>query len=208
MTNAQRAALLFQNHDLAIEDRVADLVSRLPSRRKLGLCANINPQSRRLGVKPYKHGTEAAHGIAWLGEATSFPQPIGLGCTWNPELLERIGSVIGDEARVFYQRDPARNGLTLWAPTVDMERDPRWGRTEEAYGEDPHLTGELTSALVKGIQGPHPVYRKAIATLKHFLGNNNERDRGRCSASIDPRNMREYYLKAFEPAFREGGLCR
>ncbi|MBD0378520.1 glycoside hydrolase family 3 protein [Paenibacillus sedimenti] len=205
MINAKRVALPFQNHDRAIEDRVVDLVSRFTLEEKIGLMCQYQPAVERLGVKPYKHGTEAAHGIAWLGEATSFPQPIGLACTWNPELLERIGSVIGDEARVFYQRDPARNGLTLWAPTVDMERDPRWGRTEEAYGEDPYLTGELTSALVKGIQGPHPVYRKAIATLKHFLGNNNEKDRGHCSASIDPRNMREYYLKAFEPAFRDGG---
>ena len=197
--------LPFQNPELPIRDRVADLVSRFTLEEKIGLMPQYQTAVERLGVKPYKHGTEAAHGIAWLGEATSFPQPIGLGCTWNPELLERIGSAIGDEARVFYQRDPARNGLTLWAPTVDMERDPLWGRTEEAYGEDPHLTGELTTGLVKGIQGPHPVYRKAIATLKHFLGNNNEKDRCRCSASIDPRNMREYYLKAFEPAFRKGG---
>jgi beta-glucosidase len=188
-----------------MEERVADLVARFTLEEKIGLMCQYQPVVERLGVRAYKHGTEAAHGIAWLGEATSFPQPIGLACTWNPDLLERIGSVIGDEARVFYRRDPERNGLTLWAPTVDMERDPRWGRTEEAYGEDPHLTGELTAALVRGIQGPHPVYRKAVATLKHFLGNNNEKDRGHCSASIDPRNMREYYLKAFEPAFRKGG---
>ena len=125
MTNAQGVALPFQNHDLAIEDRVADLVSRFTLEEKIGLMCQYQPAVERLGVKPYKHGTEATHGIAWLGEATSFPQPIGLACTWNPDLLERIGSVIGDEARVFYQRDPERNGLTLWAPTVDMERDPR-----------------------------------------------------------------------------------
>lgn len=95
--------------------------------------------------------------------------------------------------------------MTLWAPTVDMERDPRWGRTEEAYGEDPELTGQLSTALVKGIQGDHPVYLKAVATLKHFLGNNNEINRGVDSSSIDPRNLREYYLEAFKPAFKEGG---
>lgn len=205
MTHYKESLLPFQNPDLPIQDRVTDLVSRFTLEEKVGLMPQYQIAVERLGVKPYKHGTEAAHGIAWLGEATSYPQPIGLGCTWNPELLERIGSAIGDEARVFYQRDPANNGLTLWAPTVDMERDPLWGRTEEAYGEDPHLTGDLTTGLVKGIQGPHPVYRKAIATLKHFLANNNEKDRSHCSASIDPRNMREYYLKAFEPAFRKGG---
>ncbi|RIE03224.1 beta-glucosidase [Cohnella faecalis] len=159
----------------------------------------------RLGVKKYKHGTEAAHGIAWLGEATYFPQPTGLACTWDTEVLKQVGEAIGTEARGFYRRDPANNGLTLWAPTVDMERDPRWGRNEEAYGEDPHLTGKLASALVKGIQGEHPFYLRAVASLKHFIGNNNEIDRGECSVSIDPRNMREYYLKAFEIPFTEGG---
>ncbi|MCA0753643.1 glycoside hydrolase family 3 C-terminal domain-containing protein [Paenibacillus sp. N4] len=195
----------FQNIELPLEERVADLVSRFTLDEKIESMVQYQPEIERLGVKPYKHGTEAAHGMAWLGEATTFPQPIGLGCTWNPELMKEIGSVIGDEARVYYQRNPAINGLTLWAPTVDMERDPRWGRTEEAYGEDPKLTGELTAALVQGIQGDHPRYYKAVATLKHFIGNNNEIERGSCSASIDPRNMKEYYQAAFKPAFVKGG---
>ncbi|KQN97815.1 glycoside hydrolase family 3 C-terminal domain-containing protein [Paenibacillus sp. Leaf72] len=195
----------FLDGKLDIEERVRDLVSRLTLEEKVELMVQYQPAVERLGVKPYKHGTEAAHGLAWLGEATSFPQPLGLGCTWNPELLKAIGSVIGDEARVYYQRDPEVNGLTLWAPTVDMERDPRWGRTEEAYGEDPKLTGELTTALVQGIQGDDPVFFKAVATLKHFIANNNEIDRGSCSASIDPRNMKEYYQRAFQPAFVKGG---
>ncbi|QYR24226.1 glycoside hydrolase family 3 C-terminal domain-containing protein [Paenibacillus sp. sptzw28] len=195
----------FENVNLPLEERVNDLVSRFTLEEKIELMMQYQPAVDRLGVKPYKHGTEAAHGMAWLGEATSFPQPIGLGCTWNTELMRQIGSAIGDEARVFYQRNPAVNGLTLWAPTVDMERDPRWGRTEEAYGEDPHLTGELTASLVRGVQGDHPFYFKAVSTLKHFLGNNNEIDRGSCSASIDPRNMKEYYEAAFKPAFVQGG---
>ncbi|TYP79595.1 glycoside hydrolase family 3 protein [Paenibacillus methanolicus] len=195
----------FQDASLPLEARVEDLVSRLTLDEKVRLMPQYMAAIDRLGIGPYKHGTEAAHGIAWLGEATSYPQPIGLACTWDTELLKRIGSAIGDEARVFYKRNPAINGLTLWAPTVDMERDPRWGRTEEAYGEDPHLTGELSAALVQGIQGDHPFYFKAVATLKHFLGNNNEINRGSCSVSIDPRNMHEYYLKAFEPAFVKGG---
>ena len=195
----------FQDINLPLEERVKDLVSRFTLEEKINSMVQYQPEISRLGVKPYKHGTEAAHGIAWLGKATTFPQPIGLGCTWNPEIMKEIGSVIGDEARIFYQKDPAVNGLTLWAPTVDMERDPRWGRTEEAYGEDPYLTGQLAASLVKGIQGDHPFFFKAVATLKHFIGNNNEIDRGECSASIDPRNMREYYLKAFEAAFVEGG---
>lgn len=197
----------FLDPKLPLEDRVNDLVSRLTLDEKINLMCQHQAEIPRLGVKPYKHGTEGAHGVAWLGEATVFPQNIGLASTWDPELLNAIGGAIGDEARIYFQKNPAINGLTLWAPTVDMERDPRWGRTEEAYGEDPHLTGELTSGLIKGIQGDHPFYYKAVATLKHFYANNNEVDRGFASVSIDPRNKREYYLKAFEPAFRKGGAA-
>ncbi|MDQ0059230.1 glycoside hydrolase family 3 C-terminal domain-containing protein [Paenibacillus harenae] len=203
MTNQTRYP--YENSALPAHERAVDLVSRFTLEEKVESMVQYQPAIDRLGVKAYKHGTEAAHGMAWLGEATTFPQPIGLGCTWNPEIMKEIGSVIGDEARVYYQRNPAINGLTLWAPTVDMERDPRWGRTEEAYGEDPKLTGELTAGLVQGIQGDHPKYFKAVATLKHFIGNNNEINRGSCSASIDPRNMKEYYQAAFKPAFVKGG---
>lgn len=194
----------FQNPDLPLEERVNDLVSRFTLDEKIELMCQYQTEIPRLGVQKYKHGTEGAHGVAWLGEATVFPQNTGLACTWNPELMREIGSVIAEEARVYYQRDRAINGLTIWAPTVDLERDPRWGRTEEAYGEDPHLTGELATELVKGMQGDHPFYYKTVATLKHFYGNNNEVDRGSASVSIDPRNKREYYLKAFEAPFREG----
>lgn len=201
----ETATYPFRQIEVQLNERVQDLLSRLTLEEKVSLMPQYQAAIDRLGVGGYKHGTEGAHGISWLGKATSFPQPSGLACTWNPELLQRIGSAIGDEARAFYRKNPTVNGLTLWAPTVDMERDPRWGRTEEAYGEDPELTGQLSTALVKGIQGDHPVYLKAVATLKHFLGNNNEIDRGVASSSIDPRNMREYYLEAFKPAFKEGG---
>lgn len=205
MSNINEQQYPFQTPSLPLEERVNDLVSRFTLEEKVGLMIQYQTAVERLGVKAYKHGTEAAHGMAWLGEATGYPQPIGLGCTWDTELMKRIGSAIGDEARGFYKKNPEMNGLTLWAPTVDMERDPRWGRTEEAYGEDPVLTGKLSSALVQGIQGDHPKYLKAVATLKHFIANNNEVGRGDASVSIDPRNMREYYLKAFEIPFKEGG---
>lgn len=204
MTEAA-GSLPFRNPDLPLETRVNDLVSRFTLEEKIHLMCQYQDEVPRLGVKKYKHGTEAAHGIAWLGEATMFPQPVGLACTWDEDLLRRVGEVIGTEARGFFRRDPALNGLTLWAPTVDMERDPRWGRNEEAYGEDPVLAGKLTASLARGIQGDHPFYLRAVASLKHFIGNNNEADRGECSVSIDPRNMREYYLKAFEIPFKEGG---
>ncbi|RUT36544.1 carbohydrate-binding protein [Paenibacillus zeisoli] len=205
MTSAN--AYPYLNPDLSLEERVADLVSRLTLDEKIEQMCQYQAEIPRLNIQAYKHGTEGAHGVAWLGEATVFPQNTGLACTWDPELMRQIGSVIGDEARVYYQKDPKINGLTIWAPTVDMERDPRWGRTEEAYGEDPYLTGRLTTELVKGMQGDDPFYFKTVATLKHFYANNNEVDRGSASVSIDPRNKREYYLKAFEPTFKEGGAA-
>lgn len=196
---------LYWDFNAPLENRVNDLIAQLTLDEKIGLMPQYQIAIDRLGVQAYKHGTEAAHGMAWLGEATSYPQPIGLACTWDSELLKRIGGAIGDEARGFYKRNPNLNGLTLWAPTVDMERDPRWGRTEEAYGEDPVLAGKLAAALTQGIQGDHPFYLKAVATLKHFIGNNNEAGRSDTSVSLDPRNLREYYLKAFEIPFKEGG---
>lgn len=195
----------FWNHTLPLKERIEDLISHLTLDEKIGLIPTRQAAVDRLGIPAYCVGGEAAHGIAWKGEATVFPQPIGLACTWNPELMKSIGSAVGDEARVFHHKDPTHHGLTLWAPTVDMERDPRWGRTEEAYGEDPYLTGKLTSSLIKGMQGDHPFYLKMVATLKHFFANNNEVDRLTFSSSIDPRNMHEYYLKAFEMPFVEGG---
>jgi beta-glucosidase len=188
---------------LALEERVEDIVKRLTLDEKVASLVQYQPAIPRLGIKAWKQGTEAAHGVAWLGEATVFPQSIGLSYTWDSHLLKQIGDVISDEARVYYEKNPEQHGLTLWAPTVDMARDPRWGRTEEAYGEDPVLTGRLTTALVKGMQGDHPLYLKTVATLKHFLANNNEKDREKCSASIDPRNLYDYYLQAFKPAFVE-----
>ncbi|PRX65781.1 exo-1,4-beta-glucosidase [Cohnella sp. SGD-V74] len=195
----------FRNPDLPLETRVRDLVSRLTLGEKINQMCQYQDEVPRLGIAKYKHGTEAAHGIAWLGEATAFPQPFGLACTWDEELLREVGRVIGTEARGFFARDPALHGLTLWAPTVDLLRDPRWGRTDEGYGEDPIHAGKMAAALVRGIQGDHPFYLRAVASPKHFIGNNNEVGRGERSVSIDPRNMRESYLKAFEIPFREGG---
>lgn len=194
--------------NLGLETRVRDLVSRLTLDEKISLLPTRQAAVMRLGIKEYSVGGEAAHGLVSRPNITTvFPQPIGLSCTWNPKLLEQIGSAIGDEARAYYKKNDEKGGLTLWAPTIDMERDPRWGRTEEAYGEDPYLTGKLSSALIRGMQGYHNFYLKMVAAPKHFYGNNNEEGRIWCSSSIDPRNKQEYYLKAFKPAFVEGGAC-
>lgn len=196
----------FKNHNAPLEERLSYLVNELSLEEKISLLSTTQSAIPRLGIDEYHIGGEAAHGVVDRngGKATVFPQPIGLSSTWNNELLKQVGNVIGDEARIFYELQDKKTGLTLWAPTIDMERDPRWGRTEEAYGEDPYLTGKLSTKLIKGMQGDDDFYVKMVAAPKHFYGNNNEYGREYISNSIDPRNRHEYYLKAFEPAFIDG----
>ncbi|MFC4321569.1 glycoside hydrolase family 3 C-terminal domain-containing protein [Litchfieldia salsa] len=201
-----KGTLPFWNTQLTIEERLRDVMNDLSLDEKISLLSTSQSEIPRLGIGEYHVGGEAAHGVVDRkgGKTTVFPQPIGLSSTWNRKLLREVGDVIGDEARIFYELNDKKTGLTLWAPTIDMERDPRWGRTEEAYGEDPYLTGQLSTELIKGMQGDDQFYIKLVAAPKHFYGNNNEYGREYTSNSIDPRNRREYYLKAFEPAFKEG----
>ena len=196
---------LFNDHTLPIEVRLNDLMSKLTLEEKISLLSSRGSAIPRLGIKAFNIGGEAAHGVVdRSGEHnTVFPQPIGLSATWNPKLIKEVGSAIGDEARIFYDNKDQEQGVIMFAPTIDLERDPRWGRTEEAYGEDPHLVGVLSKELIKGMQGEDSYYYKIVATPKHFFGNNNEVGRCHINNSIDPRNRKEYYLKAFEPAFVE-----
>ncbi|UOQ85113.1 beta-glucosidase [Gracilibacillus salinarum] len=195
----------FHSPKLSLEQRVTALMEALTFEEKISLLSTHQSAIPRLGIKEYFIGGEAAHGVVDRQgtKTTVFPQPLGLSNTWNKLLMHQVGSAIGDEARAFYQLKDEKTGLTLWAPTIDMERDPRWGRTEEAYGEDPYLTGVLSTSLIKGMQGDDPFYVKLVAAPKHFYGNNNEKGREDTSNSIDLRNRKEYYLKAFEPAFKE-----
>lgn len=135
------------DENLSIEERIAYLLKSLTLDEKISLLPTRQAAIPRLGIKEYAIGGEAAHGVAWLGKATVFPQTIGLASTWDTELMDEIGNVIGDEYRVYYQKSDEKHGLSIWFPTVDMERDPRWGRTEEAYGEDPFLTGKWQEPL-------------------------------------------------------------
>lgn len=187
----------FQNPARPLEVRVNDLVSRLTLEEKLSFFHQYIPAIPRLGIPAFRTGTEGLHGIAWLGKATVFPQATGLGCTWDVELIKQIGSAVGDEARGFHQRDPVFNGLSIWAPVVDLQRDPRAGRFEEGYGEDPYLAGKLATAYCLGLKGDHPFYYKTIPTLKHFYAYNQEINRDVVSVNIDARNKHEYYLKSF-----------
>ncbi|MEU4393209.1 glycoside hydrolase family 3 C-terminal domain-containing protein [Kribbella sp. NPDC023855] len=190
----------FRNPDLPLKTRVNDLTSRLTLDEKISLLHQYQPAIPRLGIASFKTGTEALHGVAWLGEATVFPQAVGLGSTWDPNLIKRVGSAVGDEARAYYKLDPAKNGLNMWAPVVNQLRDPRWGRNEEGYAEDPLLTSEIATAYGHGLQGDDPRYLKTAPTLKHFAAYNVEADRSRVSASVRPRVLHEYEYKAFQPA--------
>ncbi|PRY75080.1 glycoside hydrolase family 3 protein [Alkalibacterium olivapovliticus] len=187
----------------SIEEKVTELVDQLTTEEKISLMSTSQSEIKRLGIQEYHVGGEAAHGVVDRsgGKTTSFPQPLGLSQTWNPDLLKEAGTAIGEEARILYHQSGKSSWLTLWAPTIDMERDPRWGRNEEAYGEDPYLTGQLSVGLIKGMQGEKEEAIPLAAAPKHFFGNNNEIGRENTSNSIDPRNREEYYLKAFEPAF-------
>lgn len=195
----------FYNSNLPLNIRVKSLISLLTLEEKISLLPTRQAAIPRLNIKEYSVGGEAAHGVVSdQGPSTVFPQPLGLAATFDKNLLKNIGNIIGDEARIYYDKCNRKYGLTLWAPTIDMERNPLWGRTEEAYGEDPILAGTLASNLIQGMQGNDDFYIKLVASPKHFYGNNNEEDRIFCSSSIDKRNKNEYYLKPFELAFTQG----
>ncbi|HEY2670894.1 MAG TPA: glycoside hydrolase family 3 C-terminal domain-containing protein [Rugosimonospora sp.] len=194
----------FQRVDLPLTQRVTDLMDRLTLAEKVALLHQHQAPVTRLGVGAFRTGTEALHGLAWLGPATVFPQSIGLASTWNPELVERVGAAVGDEVRGFHHKNPDQGGLNVWAPVVNLLRDPRWGRNEEGYSEDPLLTGVLGTAYARGLRGDHPTVLKTAPTLKHFLAYNNETRRDTTSSNLPPRVLREYELPAFQAPVRAG----
>lgn len=199
---------------LSARERIGWLLENMTVEEKLAWLCGGWADLPRLGVPGFGVGGEAAHGVQARNDqgphprpadiTTSFPQPIGMSATWHPELLREAGEVTGVEARVLHRRHKGR-GLCRWAPTVDLERDPRWGRNEEAYGEDPFLTGEMAAAYVRGMRGDDPHYIRVAATLKHFYANNTERGRAWKNASIDPRNRYELYLEPFRRVIQKGG---
>jgi beta-glucosidase len=193
----------FRDPDLPLDVRLDDLLGRLTRSEKVALMHQHQPAVPRLGIAAAHTGREALHGVAWLGRATVFPQAVGLASTWSPELVRRVGAAVGEEVRGFHHRDPA-SGLNVWAPVVNLLRDPRWGRNEEGYSEDPLLTGAMATAFAGGLRGDHPVYLKTAPTLKHFLAYNCETDRSTVSVSVRPRVLWEYELPAFQPALAAG----
>jgi len=183
------------------EERLNDLINLMTIDEKINQLTNKTDSIPRLGLRAYNYWNEALHGILDSG-TTSFPQAIALGSTWDTNLVYRIASAISDEARVLNRIKG--KGLTYWSPTINIARDPRWGRNEESYSEDPYLLSQMGVAFIKGMQGNHPYYLKTVATPKHFIANNEEERRHSGSSDIDMRNLFEYYLPAFKSAIIDG----
>lgn len=201
----------FRDPSLPLERRVDDLLGRLTLDEKLPMLHQFQPPVPRLGIRGFKAGTEALHGVAWSNDidnnwsvvpaqGTVFPQAVGLASTWNPALIRQVGSAVGDEARGYNSQRPELWGLNLWAPVVNPLRDPRWGRNEEGYSEDATLTAAMSVAYGKGLVGNDPRYLKTAPTLKHYLAYNNEIRRDVTSSNVPQRVLNEYERAAFRPA--------
>ncbi|MFC1429254.1 glycoside hydrolase family 3 C-terminal domain-containing protein [Streptacidiphilus sp. N1-3] len=199
----------FQDPGLPLAARVEDLLGRLTPEERIALLHQYAPAVPRLGLGPFRTGTEALHGVGWLGVATVFPQAVGLGATWDEELCREVAAATGTELRAFHHhRTPAagagRHSLQAWAPVVNLLRDPRWGRNEEGYAEDPLLTARLGAAYCRGMAGDHPDRLRTAPILKHFLAYNNEDDRCTTSSGLRPRVLQEYDLAAFRTGLVSG----
>ncbi|WP_299259386.1 glycoside hydrolase family 3 protein [uncultured Aquimarina sp.] len=203
----------FKNPELSTSERVSDLISHMTLSEKVSQMRYDAPAIERLGVPEYNWWNECLHGVARAGEATVFPQAIGMGATWNAPLLFDVGTVISDEARAKHHRFVKENkrgiyqGLTFWTPNINIFRDPRWGRGQETYGEDPYLTGRMGVNFIKGLQGDDPKYLKVVATAKHFAVHSGpEKSRHEDNYHTSDRDLRETYLPAFEAAIKEANV--
>ncbi|WP_082333792.1 glycoside hydrolase family 3 C-terminal domain-containing protein [Mangrovimonas sp. TPBH4] len=195
----------FYDPSLSLDDRVQDLISRLTLEEKADQMMHNTNAIERLGIPPYSWWNEALHGVGRSGVATVFPQAIGLGATFDEDLALRVSSAISDEARAMHNASKAKgyfkrySGLTFWTPNINIFRDPRWGRGQETYGEDPYLTSRLGTAFVKGLQGDHPKYLKTAACAKHYAVHSGpEKLRHEFDAKANPKDLWETYLPAFE----------
>lgn len=197
--------LLFRNHNAPTDARVRDLLGRLSLEEKISLLGYNSKPVPRLGIPAYNWWNEALHGVARAGKATVFPQAIGMAASFNDELMYEVASVISTEARAKYNLSTQQGrylqymGLTFWSPNINIFRDPRWGRGQETYGEDPFLTGSIGTAFVKGLQGNDPKYLKTSAGAKHFAVHSGpEAGRHTFNAIVDEKDLRETYLYAFK----------
>ncbi len=206
--------LLYLDTSLSFAERAKDLVGRLTLEEKVGLMSHPAHGIPRLNIPAYNYWSEALHGVARNGRATVFPQAIAMAATWDKDLIHRIATAISDEGRAKYHAALKRNGytqqyqgLTFWSPNVNIFRDPRWGRGQETWGEDPFLTGEMAAAFVRGLQGDHPKYLKAAACAKHFAVHSGpEKDRHHFNAVVTKRELYDTYLPAFKKLVTEANV--
>ena len=195
----------YQNTSLSFSERARDLVGRMTLEQKVSQMQHSSPAIENLGIPAYNWWNECLHGVARNGLATVFPQAIGMAATWNPDLIQTEAEIISTEARAKYYQALEKGstdiyqGLTFWSPNINIFRDPRWGRGQETYGEDPFLTGEIGKAFVRGLQGNDPRYLKVIATAKHFTVHSGpEPSRHSFDAWTSHRDLFDTYLPAFE----------
>lgn len=183
--------------------KAQSLLDSLSRDQKIAMLHQHAPAVESLGLAPFHTGAEAAHGVAWLGPATVFPQPVGLAASWDEDLIRRVGTAVGRELRGKKATD-AGVGTNAWAPVVNPLRHPLWGRNEEGFSEDPHLTAALAGAYCAGLKGDHPEFWLTVPTLKHFLAYNNEADRNVSSSQLRARVLHEYELPAYRGPIEDG----
>ncbi len=207
---------IWRDPSKSLTARADDLIRRMSLAEKVGQLKNGAPAISRLGLPAYDYWNEALHGVANNGVATVFPEPVGAASSWNPALLRQEGRIIGIEGRAKYNDYASQHngdskwwsGLTFWTPNINIFRDPRWGRGQETYGEDPYLTGQLGIEFVQGIQGDDPRYMLAMACAKHYAVHSGpEGERHRFDAQVAERDLYETYLPQFEAVVREGKVA-
>jgi beta-glucosidase len=205
--------VIYTDPDQPLADRVRDLVRRMSLAEKVAQMCNDAPAIERLHVPAYNYWSEALHGVAREGIATVFPQAIGLAATWDPELVRRVAAVISTEGRAKYEdalktgTHRGHYGLTFWSPNINIFRDPRWGRGQETYGEDPFLTSRIGVSFIRGLQGDNPKYYKVLACAKHFAVHSGpESERHRFDAVVSAADLWDTYLPQFEAAVRVAGV--
>jgi beta-glucosidase len=204
----------FQDEDLALNERLDDLIGRMTLEEKVDQLNYEAPAIERLGIPAYNWWNECLHGVGRAGMATVFPQAIGMAASWNQELMYEIGNVISNEARAKHHEFARLNkrsiyyGLTFWTPNINIFRDPRWGRGQETYGEDPYLSGHLAVPFIKGLQGNDDTYLKLVGTAKHFAVHSGpESTRHSVNINVNEIDLRETYLPAFEATVKEANVA-
>lgn len=185
--------------------KAREILAQMTVEEKLSMMHQRVPALERLGLKYFQTGAEVLHGVSWLGEATGLPQPPGLAATWDVDLLERLGEMVATELRAKHMENPTV-GLNVWAPVINPQRHPRWGRNEEGLSEDPNLTAQLGTAYARGLRGTDPQQWRTVPTAKHFLAYSNEIDRSSTNSQLRPRVLHEYELAAHHGAIASGSF--